>query len=361
MSVFKERLNKLRDYFSNKDFALLITNEKNIYYFTGFQKSEGSLLVTTDESYLFVDFRYYQAASQVVKSSKVIMFTNMTDSVAELLKKHNIEDLYLESKAITVDLYQKYLRVFNVSGVSLVTNGVLDKAIENLRLYKTNDEIRFIEEAQKITEKAYTEILNFIKAGEREITIAVELEYLMKKYGADGISFDLITISGKKTSLPHGVPDNDLICNGDFFTMDIGALYNGYHSDMTRTVAVKYCNDKQKSVYDIVLNAQLVGLEAVRTGVKASEVDKASRDIINKAGYEKCFGHATGHGVGLDIHESPSLAPKSETFLSTGMVVTVEPGIYIKNEFGVRIEDMVLVTDKGYKNFTNLTKELIIV
>lgn len=361
MSVFEERLNKLREYISNKDCALLITNEKNIYYFTGFQKSEGALLVTTDESYLLVDFRYYEAASKIVKCSQVIMFSNMTNSVIEHLKKHNIKDLCLESKAITVEQYQKYLRVFNESGVSLVTNGQLDKAIENLRLYKTTEEISFIEEAQKITEKAYTEVLNFVNAGEREITIAVELEYLMKKYGAEGISFDLITITGKKTSLPHGVPGNDLICNGDFFTMDIGALYKGYHSDMTRTVAVKYCSDKQKSVYDTVLNAQLSGLKTVRTGVKASAVDKASRDIINRAGYEKSFGHATGHGVGLDIHESPSLSPKSETILSTDMVVTVEPGIYIENEFGVRIEDMILVTDKGYKNFANLTKELIIV
>lgn len=361
MSVFVDRLNKLRKYISNKDLALLIRNEKNIYYFTGFQKSEGTLLITADESYLMVDFRYYEAASKIVKNSNVLMITDMIASAVELLTKHNIKDLCLESKVVTISQYQKYLRLFNESGISLITDGRLDKAIENLRLYKSNDEINFIEEAQKITEKAYTEVLNFVKAGKKEKTIAIDLEYLMKKYGAEGISFDLITITGKKTSLPHGVPGEDLICNGDFFTMDIGALYNGYHSDMTRTVAVKYCNEKQKSVYNTVLNAQLCGLNTVKAGIKASVVDKTSRDIIDKAGYKNCFGHATGHGVGLDIHESPALSPKSETILSSGMVVTVEPGIYIDNQFGVRIEDMVLVTDTGYKNFTKLSKELIIV
>jgi Xaa-Pro aminopeptidase len=361
LSDFENRLNKLRDIFDDKNTALLITNEKNIYYFTGFQKSEGALLVTYDEVYLLVDFRYYEAACNIAKACKVQQFSNLTASIIELMNKHNANTLNIEAKSFTLDRYNHFLRAFNEKGISINSNGLLDKKIENLRLRKSQNELSFISEAQKITEKAYKEVLNYVKVGETERNVAIELEYLMKKYGAEDISFDLITITGKKTSLPHGVPSDDVICSGDFFTMDIGAIYNGYHSDMTRTVAVEFCNDKQKEIYNTVLSAQLAGLDAVKSGVKASFVDKTCRDVIKNAGYGENFGHSTGHGVGLDIHEMPFVSPKGETLLTSGMVITVEPGIYIENEFGVRIEDMISVTDNGYKNFATLSKELIIV
>ena len=183
----------------------------------------------------------------------------------------------------------------------------------------------------------------------------------MNIYGAECKSFDLITITGKKTSLPHGVPSDGIVKEGDFFTFDFGAVYEGYHSDTTRTVAVKYATDKMTEIYNIVLKAQLAALEKIKPGVKCSEVDKTARDIISEHGYGKFFGHATGHGVGLDIHEAPTVSPRGEITLKSGMVITDEPGIYLPNEFGVRIEDMLCVTDEGCKNFVSLPKELIIV
>ncbi len=355
------RIDSVRKLLSNNDEALLISSNSNVYYLSGFNNSEGVMLITKDEAYLLVDFRYIEAAKNTVKNCKVALFSNLITSIKDILIKHNIKSLYIESNHTTVSSYTKYLHTFNEIGVSVVSNGALDKVVSNLRMIKDEGEISFIKEAQKITEKAYLEVLNFVKPGITEKTVANELGYLLKRYGAEDVSFDLITITGKKTSLPHGVPTESEICSGDFFTMDIGATYNGYHSDMTRTVAVKSYTDEMKQVYDIVYKAQVTALESVKSGIKSFEVDKIARDIITNAGYGECFGHSTGHGVGLDIHELPNVSPNGEAILSQGMVITVEPGIYIKDKFGVRIEDMVLVQTDGYKNFATLPKELIVV
>lgn len=361
MSVFSKRINSLRNIIKDKTEALYITDEKNIYYFTGISKSEGVVIITQDTSYLLVDFRYIEYANNKCSSCEVVEAKSFNDDALRIFKTHGIKSVYLESDNITVGRYNKLLLKFNAEGISLITDETLSKTVSNLRLIKSEEEIAFINEAQKITEKAYKEVLNHIKPGVSERKISVELEYLMKKYGAEDISFDLITITGAKTSLPHGVPGDDIISSGDFFTLDIGSVYKGYHSDMTRTVAVKHCDDYKRKIYDIVLEAQAEALKKVKAGVKASAVDKTARDIINAAGYKKNFGHSTGHGVGLDIHELPFVSPKSETVLSENMVITVEPGIYLENEFGVRIEDMVLVRENGCKNFATLSKELIIV
>ncbi|MCH5304028.1 MAG: aminopeptidase P family protein [Ruminococcus sp.] len=361
MSIQSDRVNKLKRIIEDKSQAVFITNEKNVYYFSGVQNSEGVMLVTLDETYLLVDFRYIETAKKNCKDYKVIEFKSVTEDVISLCKKHSVDTLYLEAENITVSRYNFYIKKFNAQGISLISNDLLSKTISNLRLIKSEEEIKFIDEAQKITEKAYNEVLNYIKPGESERAISIELEYLMKKFGASNVSFDLITITGKKTSLPHGVPSDDIISEGDFFTMDIGSLYMGYHSDMTRTVAVKSCDDYQREIYNIVLKAQSTALNSVKSGIKASNIDKIARDIIEKAGYGKNFGHSTGHGVGLDIHELPFVSTKSECILSENMVITVEPGIYLENKFGVRIEDMVLVKENGFKNFATLSKELIIV
>lgn len=360
MSVFENRINKVKNALDCSQ-AALIKDNNNVYYFSGMRNSEGYVLITKDEAYLFVDFRYIEFARSICKSCKVIEFTKLFDSLKSVLQQENIKSLFIESECVSVSLYNRFIKEFNSIGVSVISDDSLIKTINNLRIVKSEEEIDFIKQAQSITEKAYNEVLNFIKPGVSERSIAVELEYLMRKNGAEGVSFDLITISGKKTSLPHGVPSDEIIKDGDFFTMDIGALYNGYHSDMTRTIAVKSCGDYQREVYDIVYKAQTVALEAVRAGVKASDVDKTARDIITDAGYGKCFGHSTGHGVGLDIHEKPFVSSGDETILSENMVITVEPGIYLENQFGVRIEDMILVKNDGYYNFATLPKELIIV
>ncbi len=361
MSAQFDRVNSLRKIIENNKQALLITNEIDVYYFSGFQKSEGAFLVTSDAAYLLVDFRYTEAAKKHSFGCEVVEYTSLTVKLKELFDYHGIDTVLIQSSAVKLSTYHLFIKEFNSKGISVVFDDRLDKAVQNLRIIKSDDEVLCIEKAQRITEKAFYEVLNYVKPGVSERTVAVELEYLMKKYGAQDISFDLITITGKKTSLPHGVPSDDIISEGDFFTMDIGAVYNGYHSDMTRTVAVKSCSDEKRDIYDIVLKAQTTALEAVKAGVNSTVVDKSARDIITEAGYGKCFGHSTGHGVGLDIHELPAVSTKSGRILDEGMVITVEPGIYLEGKFGVRIEDMVLVTKNGYKNFATISKDLIIV
>ena len=359
--IQEQRINSLRRILSSDSQAALVTNETNVYYFSGIRNSEGKILLFKDEVYLLVDFRYSETARNNCKSCKVFEFRNLREDIKELMTKHGAKALYIENEDVTLSAYNSYVEYFSQFGIEIMNENALSKAITNLRLIKSEEEIEYIAEAQRITEKAYTEVLNFVKPGVTERKVALELEYLMKQYGASHVSFDLITITGKKTSLPHGVPSDGIIAEGDFFTMDIGALYNGYHSDMTRTVAVKSCSDYQREIYNIVYKAQTTALEAVKVGVKAFDIDKIARDIITEAGYGKEFGHSTGHGVGLYIHEEPYLSTRGEAILSENMDITVEPGIYLEGKFGVRIEDMVLVKENGYRNFATLPKELIIV
>ena len=288
------------------------------------------------------------------------MFKKLTSDLLEILKNEGIKDLVFEADSITVSRFERFKKFFAENNIDCRAESSLCRYIENIRIVKNKSEIEKIQKAQDIAEKAYLEVLNYVKPGVSEKEISARLEYLMNIYGAECKSFDLITITGKKTSLPHGVPSDDIVREGDFFTFDFGSVYEGYHSDTTRTVAVKYATDEMKKIYDIVLKAQLTALEKIKPGVKCSEVDKAARDIITAEGYGEFFGHSTGHGVGLDIHEAPTVSTKSETVLKSGMIITDEPGIYLPDKFGVRIEDMLCVTDSGHKNFVSLPKELII-
>ena len=351
---------KLKSYINNSDQAIMLTNEVNIGYFLGFFHSEGYFLVTKNESYLLVDFRYIEAAKKKTRNCKVVMFKKLTDDLLGILKNEGIKDLVLEADCITVSRFERFKKFFAGNDIDCRAETSLCRHIEDIRIIKDDSEIEKIQKAQNIAEKAYLEVLNYVKPGVSEKEISARLEYLMNIYGAECKSFDLITITGKKTSLPHGVPSDDIVREGDFFTFDFGAVYEGYHSDTTRTVAVKYATDDMETIYNIVLKAQLTALEKIKAGVKCCDVDKAARDIITAEGYGEYFGHSTGHGVGLDIHEAPTVSTKSETVLKSGMVITDEPGIYLPDRFGVRIEDMLCVTDSGYKNFVSLPKELII-
>ena len=234
----------------------------------------------------------------------------------------------------------------------------LDKLLRDLRVIKTPEEIQKIKAAQRITDAAFTHILRRIRPGVTEREIALEIEFFMRREGADGVAFDLIVVSGENGSLCHGVPSQKKIEKGEFITMDIGAVLDGYHSDMTRTVALGQISPEQKKVYHTVLEAQIAALGQCRPGVACGSVDKAARDIIEKD-YPGTFGHSTGHGVGVEIHEWPRFAPGDKTIARPGMVVTVEPGIYLAGRFGVRIEDMVAITETGYENLTHSPKELI--
>lgn len=358
--IFRKRINGIKSVLQSSEEALFITNQNNIGYFCGFFNSEGVMLVTTEKAFLFVDFRYIEAAKKKSSCCEVICFSKLGADLLKVLKDNSVNKLYFEASDITVARFNSFKSLFKENKIECNSSSTLDKAICNLRIIKDETEIDKIQKAQQITEKAYNEVLNFLKAGVSEKEIAARLEFLMKMNGAEDISFDLITITGKKTSLPHGVPSDDVVKEGDFFTFDIGAVYEGYHSDTTRTIAIGYATDEMQEIYSIVLKAQLAALEKIKSGVLCNEVDKTARDIIDNAGYGKFFGHSTGHGVGLDIHEAPNVSPKSDIQLEKGMIITDEPGIYLPEKFGVRIEDMVCVTEEGCKNFVSLPKELII-
>lgn len=338
--------------------AVLIISETNRRYFTDFAADTGYLLAVRGQAYLLVDFRYAEAARNETKGAEVVEFRKLSEILNEIVKKHDIKRIALEGSGFTVNNANKFEEM--LSPVEVIKNSDLDELIGKLRIIKSSDEIEKIIAAQRITEKALTETLPLVKEGVMERDIALELEYRIKKLGAEDISFDLITITGAKTSMPHGVPGENKVKKGDFITFDIGAVYKGYHSDMTRTYAYGEVSEKQKKVYRTVFEAQQIGLDMVKSGITAGEVDKAARDYIYQAGYEGFFGHSTGHGVGLDIHELPFVSSGNETVLQSGMVITVEPGIYLPKEFGVRIEDTVAVTSDGYINLCTIPKELTI-
>lgn len=357
----EHRIKHLQHHIENSAQAFLITSDNNRFYLTNFRSSAGCVLITKNNAYLLVDFRYGEAASKTVHHCKVVIFKRLSDSIKEICISENIKEIMIEREYVTVSEAEGYKNTFGKFGVRLSENRILDTLIHNLRLIKFKEEIECIKTAQQITQYAYSEVLNYIKPGVTEQQIELELEYLIRKKGAEGVSFSLITITGANTSLPHGVPGENIVKEGDFFLSDIGALYNGYHSDMTRTVAVHHATDEMQEIYSIVLNAQLSALKSIKSGEKASKVDKTARDIITSAGYGEYFGHSTGHGVGLDIHEQPNISSMNDTILSNNMIITVEPGIYLPNKFGVRIEDIIQVTKTGYNNLATLSKELIII
>jgi len=342
---------------SNKD-AVIITSPENRRYFTGFNSSDGFLVITNNEAVFFTDSRYIEAAQNQITACKSVLLKRVSETISPYLKEKGVENIILETERLTVAELNNLKKVFGFCKVE--ANEELDSLINSLRAVKTDEEIDYIKKAQSIAEDAFKHILKFIKVGVTEKEIALELDFYMLSHGAEAVSFETIAVSGKNSSMPHGVPTDKKIENGDFITMDFGAVYNGYHSDMTRTVIVGEPTKKQKEVYETVLKAQKEALAVLKAGISGVDADKTARDIIDAKGYKENFGHGLGHGVGVEIHESPNLSPYSKAILETGNVVTVEPGIYIPDEFGVRIEDMALITDDGYINLTSCEKELII-
>jgi len=350
------RFDRLFDIFEDAD-CVLITSDINRRYFTGMKSSAGVILAFPGKAYLLIDFRYIEKARATVKDAEVIELKKLYPQLMELLKKHGAESVAIESETMTVKELNSYEHFF--TDLTFVSNDSLSNAIATLRASKDSDEIACIRKAQEIAERALEELLGFIKVGVTEREIALELNRLMFAFGAEDLSFDTIVLSGSNTSMPHGVPSDKKVESGDFVLMDFGAVYNGYHSDMTRTVCVGEPTDEMRRVYDTVLEAQLAGLEAAKAGITGSDLDKVSRDIIEKAGYGACFGHSLGHGVGMEIHEKPNASPNYKLPLNEGAVVTVEPGIYIAGKFGVRIEDFVILTENGCENLTKSAKNLI--
>lgn len=336
--------------------GMLIISETNRRYFTSFASSDGILLVTKNGSVFLTDSRYIEEAQRVVKCCEVEELKKVSEQLPELCRGFGVKTLMVESDRLTVSQLRVYRKV--LKGVLLTTVGT-DKLIDSLREVKSKEELDSIVKAQRIAEKAFEHILGFIREGVTEKEIALELDYFMLRNGADAISFETIAISGANTSKPHGVPTDKKVCNGEFITMDFGAVVNGYHSDMTRTVALGDVSDEQLEVYNTVLEAKSRVLAILKAGVKCSDADRAAREYITEKGYGDCFRHSTGHGVGLEIHEKPNLSPKSEQILQVGNIVTVEPGIYIPGKFGVRIEDLAVITENSCENLTKITSKLV--
>lgn len=351
-------ISDLQKFLKNKYEAVIIFSEVNRRYFTGFPSSDGYLVVTKDDATLFVDSRYVEAAEKSVTACNVLLFKKASEDIKNYLKEKSVIKAYTERNHISVSTADFLKTAFLPCRVT--PSKKLEKAIDESRITKTDYEIESIKAAQKIAEDAFDHILTFIKPGVTEKQIALELDFYMLSHGAEAISFETIAVTGQKSSMPHGVPDDTVVKSGDFITMDFGAVVNGYHSDMTRTVAVGEITEEQKLVYETVLTAQRSALAILKAGLDCCEADKAARQVIEDAGYGEYFGHSTGHGVGVEIHEAPTLAPKSKGALQVGNVVTIEPGIYIPGKFGVRIEDMALITENGFENLTTTPKELII-
>jgi len=349
--MLSEFINKLP---KNVDGALIVSPESR-RYFTGFNASDGFLFITKSGSVFLTDSRYIEAAKNKIICCEV---EEQKGKLMDYAKRFNCKVLAVEADRLTVTQLKNLRKALH--GIKLTTVAT-DKIIDSFRAVKNEAEIENICKAQRIAEAAFDHILDFIKVGVTEKEVALELDHYMLSHGADGLSFETIAISGANTSKPHGVPTDKKIEHGDFVTMDYGAVVNGYHSDMTRTVAVGAASDEQKKIYKIVFEAQLAVLRVLKNGVKCSDADKAARDVITEAGYGEYFRHSTGHGVGIEIHEKPFISPKSTATLRSGNVVTDEPGIYIPGKFGVRIEDMALITENGCKNLTKAPKELIII
>lgn len=342
----------------SENHAALITSDCNRRYFTGLSSSAGVAVVTSQKAYFIIDSRYFEKAQKTIQDFEVILQDDLRKQILEILLHHNIKKLSIESKYMTVNELHEYHKKYH-HNLKLDISDWLSEKIEEFRICKDENEVDCIKKAQEIAEKAFEKILDFIRVGRTEKEIAAELNYYMMKFGADGISFDTIAISGQNTSMPHGTPSNKKVQNGEFITMDFGAVYNAYHSDMTRTIAVGKPTTRMQEVYMSVTVALQDAIEAAKPNITCNLLDSVARNTLEAWGLDKYFGHGLGHGVGIEIHEAPSVSPKCGKNLQKGMVITIEPGVYIPKKFGVRVEDMVLITDDGCENLTKSTKKLI--
>ena len=342
----------------DKKSALLVASVPNRFYLTGFETSDGYVLITKDAAVFLIDFRYVEKAKETVKSCDVQLSVSPMAEIRALCEQHGIAHLYVENDYVSMSL-QKDLAAA-VKPTEIVADDRFDTLLRDMRSVKNETELSLMQQAQKLTDDTFSYIVERIEAGRTERDVMLDMEFYMRRLGSEGVSFDFIVVSGKNSSLPHGVPTDKKIERGDFVTMDFGAVIGGYHSDMTRTIAVGAVSDEQKLVYDTVLKAQLSAIDAVKSGVVCKDTDKIARDLIYAAGYEGCFGHGLGHSVGVEIHERPNFNTRCDTVLKAGTVMTVEPGIYLENRFGVRIEDMVFVTADGCINLTKSPKGLLV-
>ena len=338
--------------------GLLLTSRYSRHYGAEFDIAEGVAIVSRKGCRYFTDSRYIESAENGIRGFEVLginQFAGYIQRLNDAIGDFGITTLGYEENYLTVAELMRFEKGLNARLVPF------NKEINGFRGVKEAWELDRMRKAQAITDKAFTEVLTRIKPGMTELELQAELIYCLYKNGGQGLSFDPIVVSGPNTSLPHGVAGERVIQAGDFVTMDFGVLYQGYCSDMTRTVAVGFATEEMEKVYNTVLEAQLAGIAATRAGAIGKEIDGAARKVITDAGYGEYFGHGYGHSLGLEVHESPSPNAGNSEPMPAGAVCSAEPGIYLPGKFGVRIEDVTILTEDGCEDITGSPKNLIIV
>ena len=338
--------------------ALLLTGESNCFYATGFL-GEGVTVVTKQGAYYITDSRYTEAAEKTIGAAAKVWEMSRENPMSALIRR-----ALEEADAVKVGFEEEVMTVAQHKVFSEKLSCELlpaSKLLTSLRGSKDEEEISRLVAAQKIAEGALAQMLKEIRIGMTEKEIAARLQYLMISAGAEKLSFDTIVASGPNSSMPHAVPTERKIQKGDFITIDFGCVYQGYCSDTTRTIAVGEVSEEQRTVYNIVLAAQKAGIAAARAGISGKDIDGAAREVIEKAGYGKYFGHSFGHSLGIDIHESPNASPANEEAMPVGAVISAEPGIYLPGRFGVRIEDVLVLGEDGCRNITAFPKKLLVI
>lgn len=353
-----KNLEKYLSLFTDAEYdGLLLTSAVSRLYCAQFNVDEGVAIVTAKGCRYFTDSRYIETAQKNLHGFEVKLVDaqhSYTQLLNEAIADFDVKKLGFEEDYLTVTEFDAYREKLNADLVPC------QKDINRFRVVKESWELDLMRKAQEITDKAFSEVCPRIKEGMTEKELCAELIYCLYKNGAEGLSFAPIVVSGPNSSMPHGVPGDRRLQKGDFITMDFGVVFKGYCSDMTRTVALGYATDEMKQVYDTVLKAQLAGISATKAGVTGQQIDGAARKVIADAGYGDCFGHGYGHCLGLEIHEAPNCNPRNDQPMPAGAVSSAEPGIYLPDKFGVRIEDVVVLTQDGCEILTNSPKSLLI-
>lgn len=355
--MLQDRILSARGYLERCSIDFLVFLDLvNIRYICGFTGSDGALVAGRDDVWFLTDSRYTTQAAQETKGCRVVEYSKKVDAVAALLLEQGAKRVGFESQYTTVAVHDAFAA--SLPGVELVPVG---EELDSLRLIKDEGELGLLAKSASISSAAFHGIVDKIRPGAVERELALELEFSMRRAGADEKSFDFIVASGTRGALPHGRASEKVIKSGELVTFDFGAVYHGYHSDETVTVAVGAPDSRQREIYAIVKDAHDRALEAVRPGISFKELDSLARGYIEEKGYGSCFGHGLGHGVGLEVHEKPVVSFRSEGVAEEGMVFTIEPGIYIPGWGGVRIEDTVVVTADGCRLLTQVPKDLMII
>ncbi|MEN6519980.1 MAG: Xaa-Pro peptidase family protein [Armatimonadota bacterium] len=354
-----KRLERIREEMSKQRVdAMLITNLVNIRYISGFTGSTATVIITNDEAIILVDSRYVLQASGECPDFDVILYSGgVLEAAAEILDESAPKRLGFEPNCVTYSTHLELRRVVSKNTRLIGVKGMVEK----LRMVKDSGEIDAIKRAVVVADKCFSHVVSWVKPGMTEREIALEMDTYMRKLGAEKESFDTIVAAGPNAACPHHQPTGDVLKEGQMLKMDFGALVDGYCSDLTRTIFMGEPDERQREVYNVVLDAQMAAIHAIKPGVKGSEIDTIAREHIKSEGYGDYFGHGLGHSIGLTVHDGDGFSQRSSIVLEPGMVITVEPGIYVEDWGGVRIEDDIVVTESGVEVLTKSTKDIVVV